>query len=411
MVTGNGHKRLRSAMLSIFQPSNLRQYSIILNRIIQKHFQDNFATNATDNPSQNVKKIIVRDEIQLILFKIMADLTLGLDLDKDAAIVDKLESLVQIWAKGLFMPTMWFPGNPYFAGMKARQEIRSILDNVIHERRRQQPQQNGCRDDDEQAKWSNPSDILDALVSTTELTDDEIFDNLMVLLFAGTDTAKCSMTWMIRKLCQHPQILQNMREEHAALQQQRLTRQRKVGFNSVQNDVFPKEEQDFLTLDESDSLGYTQEVLLESLRMIPPANFALRVATQDMIYKDYVIPKGYKVLIGFHALHQSTNYQQYCDPSSFEPSRFREFQKRDNPSSVLSSCKTFKPFGSGVRMCIGYRLAMLEMNVMLHHLVLNYDFELDEERCKSDDDTSWFPIPFPNDGTPILIKQRDTKKE
>lgn len=44
----------------------------------------------------------------------------------------------------------------------------------------------------------------------------------------------------------------------------------------------------------------------------------------------------------------------------------------------MSMMNNFMPYGGGPRLCAGSELAKLEMAVFLHHLVLNYTWELAE---------------------------------
>lgn len=66
----------------------------------------------------------------------------------------------------------------------------------------------------------------------------------------------------------------------------------------------------------------------------------------------------------------------------------------------LTTCNNFLPFGGGPRLCAGSELAKLEMAVFIHHLVLNYHWEL------ADMDQAYaFPfVDFPK-GLPIRVQR------
>lgn len=68
--------------------------------------------------------------------------------------------------------------------------------------------------------------------------------------------------------------------------------------------------------------------------------------------------------------------------------------------SMATTSNNFMPFGGGPRLCAGSELAKLEMAVFIHHLVLNYHWEL------ADMDQAYaFPfVDFPN-GLPIRVQQ------
>jgi hypothetical protein len=67
----------------------------------------------------------------------MADVVLGLDLDKNRETMDELNQLFVVWFKGLFMPAikMPLPGNPFVATQKARaQKARGQIKTILWRR-------------------------------------------------------------------------------------------------------------------------------------------------------------------------------------------------------------------------------------------------------------------------------------
>ncbi len=85
---------------------------------------------------------------------------------------------------------------------------------------------------------------------------------------------------------------------------------------------------------------------------------------------DLIIEKGTEIAIPFDAIQHDAEI--YPNPDKFDPDRFtpEELAKR-HPCSFL-------PFGSGPRVCIGLRFAMIEMKLALTYLLLNFKFELDK---------------------------------
>lgn len=69
--------------------------------------------------------------------------------------------------------------------------------------------------------------------------------------------------------------------------------------------------------------------------------------------------------------------------------------------STTTINNNFMPFGGGPRFCAGSELGKLEMAVFLHHLVLNFHWEL------ADSDQAFaFPfVDFPK-GLPIKVQQK-----
>lgn len=74
------------------------------------------------------------------------------------------------------------------------------------------------------------------------------------------------------------------------------------------------------------------------------------------------------------------------------------------PCPSPSTNNNFMPFGGGPRLCAGSELAKLEMAVFVHHLVLNFKWELAE-----DDQAFVFPfVEFPK-ALPIRIHRHTLK--
>lgn len=88
-------------------------------------------------------------------------------------------------------------------------------------------------------------------------------DNINTMLFAGSDTTSLALAWTFHLLATHPDIQNSLRKEFVALQE------------SAAN---PSDPSVFSTLDE---LTCLDNVIRESLRLIPPVHSSLRVAMED----------------------------------------------------------------------------------------------------------------------------------
>lgn len=378
VLTGKAHKRLRSALIPVFQPKHLKEYVLRMNEIVREYLLKEWRCSGTT--SLTTKRIVVRDEMKTLTFEIIAELVLGLDLDKDRKTVKELNELFIIWLDGLFMPAIKIPGSPFVKALRAHRRIKEILISVIEQRRQDKATLKKMKE--------RTVDVMDILLAPTKddvgneifLSNDEIFDTLVVLLFAGSDTSTCNMTWVLKFLSDHPDVLERLREEHLE-----LCKKRQKGAKT------------HIEWEEMESLRYTNQVIFEVLRLHPPVGGSFRKVTKDLIYKGYLIPKGYTVAFNYQSMTMDPKYHK--SSATFNPDRFVS----DTSAIGGLSHPGFIPFGGGARMCIGYRMAIAEMNVFIHHMVLDYQWT---PVADADDTMSYFPMPLLVDGVPMEVKRR-----
>lgn len=113
-------------------------------------------------------------------------------------------------------------------------------------------------------------------------------------------------------------------------------------------------------------LKYLEAVLLESMRLMPPAWMVYRRVNEDVIIEGYSIPKGTEILVNIYGMNHNTSFWE--SPDDFVPSRFLEAKQEDLRN-------VYMPFGSGRRVCLGANLAMQEMLMFLAIFMKNYDVE------------------------------------
>ena len=109
--------------------------------------------------------------------------------------------------------------------------------------------------------------------------------------------------------------------------------------------------------DDVAQLGYTVQVLKESLRLCPPGPTGTRMATRDVAVGGYRVPAGTMLIFGRLTVQRDPTL--WDDPLSFDPDRFGPGQGRDR------NRWQYIPFGGGPRSCIGDHFAMLEATLGL----------------------------------------------
>eukprot|EP00250_Pteridium_aquilinum_P005681 c15737_g1_i1 orf=321-1757(+) len=251
------------------------------------------------------------------------------------------------------------PGSGYRKHAEGRERLIKSLKEKIDGRRRSESPMSG--------------DFLDALLreeSNGSFTTKSnfIIDSIMGILFHGEQTTAMAMTLMMKFLSESSRALDQVKEEHAALQKRKGRVER-------------------ISWEDYESMKFTKNVVNESLRLANVVPWVCRVATQDVEIKGFLVPKGWKLLVFLMGAHLDAT--SYTDPRNFNPWRWQ-----DSSSEV-----NFTPFGAGLRCCPGAEVARITLAVFLHFLVTKYSWQVVEE-----DEFICFPVMNFQEGFPIVVK-------
>ena len=100
------------------------------------------------------------------------------------------------------------------------------------------------------------------------ISDEDILNNINTFMFAGSDTTSLSITWTLLILAIYPEIQTKLRNECLP--------------------ILPSASLESLSQEQTESLyaliselPYLDNVVRETLRLIPPLHSSIRVATQD----------------------------------------------------------------------------------------------------------------------------------
>ncbi|OAY45663.1 abscisic acid 8'-hydroxylase CYP707A2 [Manihot esculenta] len=273
---------------------------------------------------------------------------------------EDLKRCYYILEKGYNSMPINLPGTLFNKSMKARKELAQILAKILSTRRQMKLQQN---------------DLLGSFMGDKEgLSDEQIADNIIGVIFAARDTTASVLTWILKYLGENPSVLQAVTEE----QEKIVASKEKCG------------EEKLLTWADTKKMPITSRVIQETLRVASILSFTFREAVEDVEYEGYLIPKGWKVLPLFRNIHHSP--ESFPDPEKFDPSRFE----------VAPKPNTFMPFGNGTHSCPGNELAKLEILVLLHHLTTKYRWSM----VGTDNGIQYGPFALPQNGLPIKLSQK-----
>lgn len=205
------------------------------------------------------------------------------------------------------------------------------------------------------------------------LTDAQIADNAIGVIFAARDTTASVLTWMVKFLGDNPAVLKAVTAEH-----EEIAREKELSGEP-------------LSWADTRRMRVTSRVIQETMRVASILSFTFREAVEDVEYQGYLIPKGWKVLPLFRNIHHNPDH--FPCPEKFDPSRFE----------VAPKPNTFMPFGNGTHSCPGNELAKLEMLVLCHHLATKYRWST----SKSESGVQFGPFALPLNGLPMSFTRKD----
>jgi cytochrome P450 len=279
---------------------------------------------------------LLQDMMRTALDIILAALVSG----DDALDVDAFERALETYigttnwkmAYAMVGVPSWVPHPRQGAGIKAAAASRSAMAAIVARRRK-----SGTRS----------TDLLGMLLGArdpetdTPMDDEAIVDNLLTFIAAGHETTALALTWTLRLLHEHPEVERRVLDEIEA-----------VGPDFIGDPACV------------DRLVYTRQVLMESMRLFPPAPLIVRRTTRPVLLGGTTVQAGSSVHIPIYALHRQERLwprAQAFDPDRFAPSVSAERERF-----------AYMPFGAGPRVCIGAGLAMTECLVVLASLLPTY---------------------------------------
>lgn len=114
------------------------------------------------------------------------------------------------------------------------------------------------------------------------------------------------------------------------------------------------------------ALPLLNNVVRETLRLIPPVPVTSRVTRVPTVLGSHVLPMGTHVFISAITSHHSTEIWGQ-DAEEFNPSRWENSEKLGNAYQYI-------PFLAGGRQCIGYKFALIEFKILLAILIRNIQY-------------------------------------
>jgi cytochrome P450 family 110 len=332
LLDGDRHLQQRKLLMPPFHGERMRAYGQIICEITEQV------------TSQWVigQPFIARSSMQDISLQVILRSVFGLkEGERYQQIKQILIEMLNVFNSPLSATLLFFKSlqkdlgawSPWGKFLRRRQLLDQLLYQEINERREQ--------------GITNGDDILSLLMSARDeagqpMTDVELRDELMTMLFAGHETTAIALAWALYWVHYVPEVREKLLSE----------------LNSI--DIANADPMAIA------QLPYLNAVCSETLRIYPVVFFCLpRILRTDMQLMGYDLPKGMYLSICTYLTHQRPDI--YPEPKRFRPERFLERQ---------FSPYEFIPFGGANRRCLGAAFAMFEMKLVLATILSRYSLEL-----------------------------------
>jgi len=163
----------------------------------------------------------------------------------------------------------------------------------------------------------------------SEMTPEELRDELMTALVAGHETTASQLAWAFERLAREPRVAAELTAE----------------------------------IDAGESDEYLTATVHEILRLRPVLpNAEPRLTKRPVTIGGYDYPAGVALLASAWLVHHDPEI--YPDPFAFKPERF---------VGVSPGTYTWLPFGGGRRRCLGASFALQEMKIVLRAVMSQFD--------------------------------------
>lgn len=326
LLEGERHQRQRRLLSPPFHGERMRTYGKLICEI----------TEHVISQWEIGKPFYVRPSMQDISLRVILSAVFGLHQGER---YDKLRQLLSAMLDSISSPLtsvfLFFPAlqkdlgksSPWGYFLHQKQQIKELLMAEIQSRRYHIASQ--------QHSHAAGEDILSLMMAARDeagqpMTDEELYDELLTLLFAGHETTVSALAWALFWINRLPEVQDKLLKE----------------LNTLALDAEPSE---------IAKLPYLTAVCQETLRIYPIAltTFA-RVLKAPFEVMDYEFAPETALLPAIYLTHQREEI--YPEPKQFKPERFLE--RQFSPYEYL-------PFGGGHRRCIGMAFAKFEMKLVL----------------------------------------------
>jgi cytochrome P450 family 110 len=335
MLEGDRHRKRRQLIMPPFHGDRMRTYGELIVNLTRKAMSQ----------LPTGKPFSARSATQSISLQVILQVVFGLyEGERFQQLKQLMREIGEVFHSPLSSGFLFLPAlqkdlgawSPWGKFVRQRQQIDNLLYAEIADRRANPD--------------PNRTDILSMLMAARDeegqpMSDKELRDELMALMFAGHETTATAMAWALYWTHSLPEIREKILNELNGL-----------GESPALMDIV--------------RLPYLTAVCQETLRIHPVAMLTFpRVVEEPVEMMGYYLEPGTVVMGCMYLTHQREDI--YPNRTQFRPERFLERQ---------FSPYEFIPFGGGVRRCIGDALAQFEMKLVLATILSEYQLALVDKK-------------------------------
>ncbi|RUS72065.1 hypothetical protein EGW08_020180 [Elysia chlorotica] len=353
-IFGDHWKRVRSAVSPTFTSGRLKKMSRHIERNA-KLFQ-----RLLRRKQESIEDIELKEMMSRVTMDTIASTGFGLDIDTVNQPDNDFFKHAQAFINpniGLFLVSMVVPllgkllssVGVKFISQKSSDFFKNVVEAALRERKESENagQFNDFLDLVINAEEKEEGDTDEKAKVMRSLSHDEILGQALLFILAGYDTVSSVLAFTLFLLALHPEHQRRVQEELDS----------KFGDTDLE-DWVPDYEG-------VQSLPYLDQCINEAMRLFPPGILIDRICTEEITMHGVRFPKGMTVILPIYAIHMDPDLWE--DPQDFKPERFSP-EAREARHQF-----SFFPFGHGPRNCIGLRLALLELKMVLASVLRSFD--------------------------------------
>ncbi len=282
----------------------------------------------------------IHNDMMQVTLDIVARTLFGTDItarthDIGESLLHALRSFSLNFGRRLPLPK-WIPTAGNRRAKAAVRGLNEVVNQIIAQRR----------------KENTPhKDLLSMMLHAVDeddgsrMTDEQLADEARTFLLAGHETTAISLSWSFYLLATHPEI-------QAALGRE---------LDQVLGGRLP-------TAEDVPNLPLTERIVLEAMRLYPPAFTIGREPVEDFQLGPYTVKRGTTIFMSQWVMHRDGRY--FEKPDAFDPDRWLPERSVGRPKMA------YFPFGGGPRVCIGNTFAMLESILVLATIASGWSMRL-----------------------------------